>query len=32
MQRIEGGRMDVRISRLWRIADALDCTVADLLP
>ncbi|MFJ4738679.1 helix-turn-helix domain-containing protein [Streptomyces sp. NPDC088775] len=31
IQRIEGGRSDARISHLWRIAAALDITVADLV-
>ncbi|MEU4502683.1 helix-turn-helix transcriptional regulator [Streptomyces sp. NPDC024089] len=31
VQRIEGGQNDARISHLWRIAAALDTTVAVLL-
>ncbi|MFE9886896.1 helix-turn-helix domain-containing protein [Streptomyces scopuliridis] len=31
IQRIEGGRSDARISHLWRIAAALDTTVAELV-
>ncbi|MCX4790399.1 MULTISPECIES: helix-turn-helix domain-containing protein [unclassified Streptomyces] len=31
IQRIEGAQNDARISRLWRIAAALDTTVASLL-
>ncbi|WP_405718212.1 helix-turn-helix domain-containing protein [Streptomyces sp. NBC_00046] len=31
VQRIEGGHSDARISHLWRIAAALDTTVAELV-
>ncbi|WP_326768887.1 helix-turn-helix domain-containing protein [Streptomyces sp. NBC_01591] len=31
VQRVEGGQNDARISHLWRIAAALDTTVAELL-
>ncbi|MFB6873785.1 helix-turn-helix domain-containing protein [Streptomyces sp. NPDC056323] len=31
VQRIEGGQNDARISHLWRIAAALDTTVAELV-